>query len=58
MAFTLLHIVCETFLRPFMYRPELGVVKARNLGVRLRVILFSKAVEDDGDRSADICLIM
>ena len=41
-----------------MYRPKMGIVKARKLGVRSKIFLFSKTVKDDGNRSADICLVM
>ena len=50
--------LCETFLWPIMYKPKMGTVKARKLGVRSKIFLFSKMVHDNGNRSADICLVM
>ena len=48
-----------TFLQPIMYRPKLGIVKARKLSVRSKIFLFSKTVQDNENRSAaDICLVM
>ena len=41
-----------------MYRPKMGIVKARKLIVSSKIILFSKTVQDYGNRSADICLVM
>ena len=41
-----------------MYQPKMGIVKARKLGVRSKIFLFSKMVQDYGNRSADICLVM
>ena len=41
-----------------MYRPKMGIVKTRKLSVRPKIILFSKTVQDYGNRSADICLVM
>ena len=35
-----------------------GIVKARKLSARSKIVLFSKKVQDYGYRSADICLIM
>ena len=46
------------FWRPVMYRPKMGIVKTRKLSVRPKIILFSKTVQDYGNRSADICLVM
>ena len=51
-------VLCETFLRPVMYWPKMGTVKARKLGARSKIFLFSKTVQDCGNRSADICLII
>ena len=48
----------ETFLWPIMYRPKMGIVKARKLGLRSKIFLFSKTEQDNGNRSADICLVM
>ena len=48
----------ETFLRPVMCVPKMGIVKARKLGVRSKLFLFSKTVLDYGNRSADNCLVM
>ena len=36
----------------------MGIVKARKLSVRSKIILFSKTVQDYGNRSANICLVM
>ena len=36
----------------------MGIVKARKLGVRLKIFLCSKTVKDYGNRLADICLVM
>ena len=36
----------------------MGIVKTRKLSVRPKIILFSKTVQDYGNRSADICLVM
>ena len=41
-----------------MYLPKMGIVKARKLGVRSKIFLVSKMVKVDGNRSADICLVM
>ena len=41
-----------------MYRPKMGIVKTRKLRARPKIILFSKTVQDYGNRSADICLVM
>ena len=41
-----------------MYRPEMGKVKARKLGVGSKMLVFSKTVQDYGNRLADICLVM
>ena len=40
-----------------MYRPKVGIVKARKMSVRPKMILFSKKVQDYGNRSAAICLV-
>ena len=48
----------ETFLRPVMYWPKMGIVKARKLGVRSNIFLFSKTAQDCGNRSTDISLVM
>ena len=34
------------------------IVKARKLGVRSKIILFSKTVQDYGNRSPDVCFVM
>ena len=47
-----------TFWQPFMYRPKMGIVKTRKLSVRPKIILFSKTMQDYGNRSAAICLVM
>ena len=39
-------------------QPKMGIVKTRKLTVRPKIILFSKKVQDYGNRSADICLVM
>ena len=36
----------------------MGIVKARALIVRSKIFLLSKMVQDYGNRSADICLVM
>ena len=36
----------------------MGIVKARKVSVRSKIFLFSKTVQDYGNRSADICLVM
>ena len=41
-----------------MYRPKMGIVKARKLNVRPKIILFSKTVQDYGNTPADICLVI
>ena len=41
-----------------MYRPKMGIVKTKKLSVGTKIILFSKTVQDYGNRSADICLAM
>ena len=52
-------VMCETFLRPVsMYQPKMGIVKARQLGVRSKIFLFFKMVQDYGNRSAAMCLFM
>ena len=53
-----IHIERVTFLRPVMYRPKMGRVKARKLRVKSKIFLFSKMVLDYGNRSADICLVV
>ena len=30
-------VLCETFLQPIKYRPEMGIVKARKLGVSSKI---------------------
>ena len=37
-----------------MYRPKMGIVKARKLGVRSKILLFSKTVQDYWNMLADI----
>ena len=51
-------MLCDTFLHPIMYRPKMETVKARKLEARLKVLLFSKTVQDYGNISTDICLVM
>ena len=51
-------MLCESFLRHGMYGPKMGITKARKLGVRSKILLFSKTVRDNRNRSADICLVM
>ena len=51
-------VLCVTFLQPVMYRPKMGIVKARKLRVRSKIFLFSKTVQDYGNRSADIHLVV
>ena len=41
-----------------MYRLKIGIVIARKLSVRSKIILFSETVQDYGNISADICLVM
>ena len=41
-----------------MYQPKMGIVKGRKLEVSSEIILFSKTLQDYGNRSADICLVM
>ena len=41
-----------------MYQPEMGTFKARKLRLRSKIFLFSKAVQDFGNRLADIRLVM
>ena len=41
-----------------MYQPKVGIVKAKKLGARSTIFLFSKTVQDYGNRLADICLVM
>ena len=36
----------------------MGILKAKKLGLRSKIFLFSKTVQDYGKRSADICLVM
>ena len=48
----------ETFLRPILNRPKMGIMKARKLGVRSTIFLFSTMVQDYGNRSTDICLVL
>ena len=36
----------------------MGIVKARKLGVKSKIFLLSKMVQDYGKISADICLVM
>ena len=51
-------VLCETFLRPVMCVPKMGIVKARKLGLRSKLFLFSKMVLDYGNRLGDNCLVM
>ena len=51
-------MLCVTLLRPFIYPPKMGIVKARKMGRRSKIFSFSKTVQDYGIRSADICLVM
>ena len=51
-------VLWVTFWRPVMYRPRMGIVKTRKLSARPKIILFSKTVQDYGNRPADICLVM
>ena len=51
-------VLHETFLCPIMYRPKIGMMKARKLGITSKIFLFSKALQDYGNISADFCLIM
>ena len=41
-----------------MYQPKMRIVKARKLEVSSKIFLFSKTVQDYGNRSADIYLVM
>ena len=41
-----------------MYRPKMGIEETRQLSARPKIILFSKTVQDYGNRSADICLVV
>ena len=41
-----------------MYPPKMGIVKARKLGARSKIFLLFKTVQDYGNRSADICLVI
>ena len=50
--------VVETFLPPVMYRPKMGIVKARKLEVGSKIFLHSKMVKDYGNRSPNICLVL
>ena len=51
-------VLCETFLEPVVYRPKMGIMKARKLGAGSKIFLFSKTVQDCENRSDDICLVM
>ena len=51
-------MLCETVLQPVMYWPKMGIVKARKLGARSKIFLFSKTGWDYENRSADICQVM
>ena len=48
-------VLCETLLWPVMYWLKIGIVKARKLGVSLKIFLISKMLQDYGNRLADIC---
>ena len=50
--------VVGDFLRPYIYRPKMGIVKIRKFGVRSKIFLLSKSVQDYGNRSADFYLVM
>ena len=41
-----------------MYWPKMGLVEAKKLGERSKIFLFPKTVQNYGNRSADICLVM
>ena len=41
-----------------MYGPKIGIAKARKLGGRSKIFLFSITGQDYRNRSADICLVM
>ena len=56
-------VLCVMFLRPVIYWPitywpQMGLVIARKLRMSLQIFMFSKMVQDYGNRSADICLVM
>ena len=51
-------VLQKTFLRLVMYWPKMGIVKVRKMDVRSKLFLFSKAVQDFGNRSAELCLVM
>ena len=54
---TLERVLYVTFLLPFIYRHKMGIVKAIKFSVRSKIFLFSKLVQDYGNRSADICVV-
>ena len=51
-------MLCEILLWPIMNWPKMGIVKARKLRVRSKIILLPKMVQDYENRSAHICLVM
>ena len=51
-------VLCLMFLRTFIYRPKIAIVITCKFGVRSRRFLFSKTVQDYGNRSAHICLVI
>ena len=50
-------VLRETFLWLVMHWPKMGIVKARKMDVRSKLFLLSKAVQDFGNRSAELCLV-
>ena len=51
-------VLCEAFLWPVMYLPKMVILKARKLGARSKIFLFSKTAQDYGNRLADNYLVM
>ena len=51
-------VLCVMFLRTFIYRPKIAIVITCRFGVRSRIFLFPKTVQDKGNKSAHMCLVI
>ena len=49
----LVFAVFEDFLRPVLHQPRMEIVKTRKFGVRSKIFLFSKTMQDYGNSSGD-----
>ena len=51
-------VLCEICLQTVMYRSKIGIVRSRMFGVRSTIFLFSRLVQDYGNRAAGVCLVI